>query len=100
MAVISKELQDLAWSVLPKEFKEEVKGLYKVALDASNSPHEPEDRKWGNYRVTLLEKLFGIYNLTSDAEGEEYLWVMFDVMCCALSHFCHNYYDKRLKRRR
>lgn len=72
---MTKELQDLAWSVLPKEFKEEVKNLYKVALDASNSPHDPDDRKWGNYRVALLEKLFGYHNLTSDAEGEEVLMV-------------------------
>lgn len=72
---MNKELQDLVWSVLPKEFKEEVKKLYTDALDASNSPHEPDDRKWGNYRVTLLEKLFGIHNLTSDAEGEEMLTV-------------------------
>lgn len=70
---MAKELQNRAWSCLPKEFKEEVKKLYTDALDASNSPHEPDDRKWGNYRVTLLEKLFGIHNLTSDAEGEEML---------------------------
>lgn len=68
---MAKELQNRAWSCLPKEFKEEVKKLYTDALDASNSPHEPDDRKWGNYRVALLEKLFGIHNLTSDAEGEE-----------------------------
>lgn len=71
---MDKELQNKAWSVLPKEFKEEVKKLYTDALDASNSPHEPDDRKWGNYRVALLEKLFGIHNLTSDAEGEEMLY--------------------------
>lgn len=70
---MTKELQDLAWRVLPAEFREEVKKLYTDALDASNSPHEPDDRKWGNYRVTLLENLFGHHNLTSDAEGEEML---------------------------
>lgn len=72
---MDKTLQDLVWSLLPKEFKEEVKKLYTDALDASNSPHEPDDRKWGNYRVTLLENLFGHHNLTSDAEGEEMLTV-------------------------
>jgi co-chaperonin GroES (HSP10) len=72
---MNKKLQDLVWSILPKEFKEEVKKLYTDALDASNSPHEPDDRKWGNYRVTLLEKLFGYHNLTSDGEGEEMLTV-------------------------
>lgn len=72
---MDKKLQDLAWRVLPAEFRKEVKKLYADALDASNSPHEPDDRKWGNYRVTLLEKLFGKHNLTSDAEGEEMLTV-------------------------
>lgn len=71
---MNKELIDRVWKYyLPKEFKEEVKKLYTDALDASNSPHEPDDRKWGNYRVALLEKLFGHHNLTSDAEGEEML---------------------------
>ena len=76
---MNKELIDRVWRCLPREFKEEVKKLYTDALDASNSPHEPDDRKWGNYRVTLLEKLFiglfGRHNLTSDAEGEEMLTV-------------------------
>jgi hypothetical protein len=72
---MDKTIQDLVWSVLPKEFKEEVKKLYTDALDASNSPHDPDDRKWGNYRVTLLEKLFGSHNLIADAEGEEMLTV-------------------------
>lgn len=72
---MNKELIDRVWRCLPREFKEEVKKLYTDALDASNSPHEPDDRKWGNYRVTLLEKLFGYHNLTSDAEGEEMLTV-------------------------
>ena len=36
----------------------------------------------------------------ADTLMQEYLWAIFDVVCCALSHFCHNYYDKRLKRRR
>lgn len=72
---MTKELQDLAWRVLPAEFREDVKILYTDALDASNSPHDPDDRKWGNYRVTLLENLFGHHNLTSDAEGEEMLTV-------------------------
>lgn len=67
---MTKEQQDLAWAVLPKEFKEEVKKLYTNALNASNTPHDPDDRKWGNYRITLLEKLFGLHNLTSYAEGE------------------------------
>lgn len=61
---MTKELSDLAWSLLPKEFKEEVKNYY------DNSP------VLGVNAVLLLENLFGIHNLTSDAEGE-------DEMLCA-----------------
>lgn len=55
---MNKELQTLAWSALPKEFKEEVKKYYdnSTALGAT--------------AVLLLENLFGVHNLTSDAEGE------------------------------
>lgn len=58
---MDKKLQDHVWSILPKEFKEEVKRLY------DNSP------ALGAKAVLLLENLFGIPNLTSDAEGEEML---------------------------
>lgn len=58
---MNKELQDLAWSVLPKEFKEEVKKMY--------NGYQPE-----KIRECLI-MLFGIHNLTSDAEGEEMLTV-------------------------
>lgn len=57
---MNKELQDKAWSVLPKEFKEEVKELY----------HEYTFTREGYYT-----ELFGLHNLTSDAEGEEMLTV-------------------------
>lgn len=60
---MNKELQDLAWSVLPKEFKEEVKEYY----DNSTA--------LGVTAVLLLENLFGVHNLTSDAEGEKMLYV-------------------------
>lgn len=60
---MDKKLQDLAWSVLPKEFKEEVKEYY------DNSP------ALGAKAVLLLENLFSIDNLTSDAEGEEMLTI-------------------------
>lgn len=62
---MTKELQDLAWSVLPKEFKEEVKQLYKH----ENKVLAPIDG------VTTLNEIFGLHNLTSDAEGEEMLTV-------------------------
>lgn len=57
---MNKELQDKAWSVLPKEFKEEVKKLY---------------REYTFTREGYYVELFGLHNLTSDAEGEEMLTV-------------------------
>lgn len=57
--MIDKETQRIAWSCLPKEFKEEVKEYY------NNSP------ALGAKAVLLLENLFGIHNLTSDAGGED-----------------------------
>lgn len=62
---MDKKLQDLVWAVLPKEFKEEVKTLYTMFLNEKN----PSDCSYGY--LGLLIKLFGIHNLTSDAEGEE-----------------------------
>ncbi len=57
---MNKELQDLAWSVLPKEFKDEVKKLY---------------REFTFTREGYYKELFGRRNLISDAEGEEILTV-------------------------
>lgn len=56
---MNKELQDLAWSVLPKEFKEEVKKEYY-------------DCKYCNADACAieLEIVFGRHNLTSESEGE------------------------------
>lgn len=59
---MTKELQDLAWLVLPKEFKEEVKKEYEHQLSIDN-----EQAYW------MLERIFSRYNLTSNAEGEEML---------------------------
>lgn len=60
---MNKELIDRAWRVLPAEFKEEVKELYKH----ENKMLAPIDG------VTTLNEIFGHDNLTSDAEGEEML---------------------------
>lgn len=65
---MNKELQDLAWSVLPKEFKEEVKKRYKTACRHC-------DLYSARGTMETLELLFGKHNLTSDAEGEEMLTV-------------------------
>lgn len=67
---MTKELQDLAWSCLPKEFKEEVKSKYKNAVRLNEYAHE----------CVVLRDLFGEDNLTSDAEGEEMLTCDRDVV--------------------
>lgn len=59
---MNKELQDLAWSVLPKEFKEEVKKMRY-------------NKDFTNEQKTMIRLLFGDDNLASDAEGEEMLTV-------------------------
>lgn len=62
---MTKELQDLAWSVLPKEFKEEVKNFY--AFTTKRHP----DSELHIAEARNLSYFFGLHNLTSDAEGEE-----------------------------
>ena len=59
---MDKTLQDLVWSILPKEFKEEVKKIYETAVAKADI-----------MTYATIERLFGIHNLTSDAEGEEML---------------------------
>lgn len=61
---MNKELQDLAWSVLPKEFKDEVKKIYN-ADDPWVCPEENE----------IFDYLFGEHNLATDADGAEILCV-------------------------
>ena len=57
------ELQNKVWSILPKEFKEEVKRMHRIA-----------DSDVDQMIVMItLENVFGHQNLTSDAEGEEIL---------------------------
>lgn len=60
---MNKELQDLAWSVLPKEFKEEVKKEYHRILNGSWSVSS-----YLRGRLRILREIFGIHNLTSDNE--------------------------------
>lgn len=64
---MNKELQDLAWSVLPKEFKEDVKKRYNDVLFTDYD---------SGYEDALTD-FFGRHNLTSDAEGgdDEMLYV-------------------------
>lgn len=63
-----KDIQDLAWSALPKEFKEEVKKEYLVH-------HESGDMKYSYGYSDALTDFFGEHNLTSDAEEDEMLTV-------------------------
>lgn len=74
---MDKKLQDLAWSLLPKEFKGEVKKLYvEIEVELSKEKGATDNRTW-QFRgmKSLLAYLFGKHNLTSDAEGEEMLTV-------------------------
>lgn len=57
---MNREQQDYVWSILPKEFKEEVKQIYN-ADDPIVFPEENE----------LFDYIFGEHNLTSDADGED-----------------------------
>lgn len=59
---MDKTTRKLAWRVLPAEFREEVKSLYNRNV-AENSISA----------YATIETLFGLHNLTSDAEGEEIL---------------------------
>ena len=75
---MNKELIDRAWACLPREFKEKVKKKYArcVKIDADDNPHLPAYAvKSAISRMALLEKLFGIHNLTSNAVEEEMLTV-------------------------
>ena len=57
------ELQNKVWSILPKEFKEEVKRMHRITDSDVDQM----------IAMITLENVFGHHNLTSDAEGEETL---------------------------
>lgn len=61
---MNTELQNKVWSILPKEFKEEVKKEYYDCKHCNADACAIE-----------LETVFGKHNLTSDTEGEEILTV-------------------------
>ena len=62
---MTTELQNKVWSILPKEFKEEVKEIYSNAITYHPCGY--------NHKTDLLKHLFGHHNLTSNAEEEEML---------------------------
>lgn len=78
---MDKTLQALAWSVLPKEFKEEVKDDYKELVSVldyfqnkiSLNNEECDRCDLIREKRAIYNKYFGHHNLTSDAEGEEML---------------------------
>lgn len=73
---MTKELQDLVWSILPKEFKEEVKKVYQKLQEQRKECdrlHFDNARAKVQERIVILQYFFGEHNLTSDAEGEEML---------------------------
>lgn len=57
---MNKELIDKAWACLPREFKEEVKRLYRIADSDVDQM----------IAMIMLENVFGHHNLTSYTEGE------------------------------
>lgn len=66
---MTTELQNKAWSCLPKEFKEEVKELYDSGIKMMDI--RPSASEIYANKLSTLEGIFGHHNLTSDAEGEE-----------------------------
>lgn len=68
---MDKTLQDLAWSVLPKEFKEEVKKEWELTDNIERLPHDAFLRG----KCQMMRDLFGRHNLNSDAERDEMLTV-------------------------
>lgn len=57
---MNKTAQNHTWNCLPTEVKKEVKRQYQIAINTKEY-----------YTECTLEYLFGLHNLTSDAEGEE-----------------------------
>lgn len=73
---MNEKLQDLAWSVLPKEFKEEVKKYYRTLHEQYkdyDGLHFETAKAKVQERIVALQYSFGPHNLTSDAEGEDEL---------------------------
>ena len=69
---MTTELQNKVWSILPKEFKEEVKDCYKTAkAQYKENFHLEVEAALIRERIIMLEYFFGIHNLTSDEEGED-----------------------------
>lgn len=71
---MDKELINRAWSVLPKEFKEEVKKVARIYSGRTSALFGGE-RHIANKFLDEFIGLFGFHNLTSDKETEEMLTI-------------------------
>lgn len=71
---MDKELINRAWSVLPKEFKEEVKKVARI-YSGRTSALFGRERHIANKFLDEFIGLFGFHNLTSDTETEEMLTI-------------------------
>lgn len=66
---MDKTLQTTAWQCLPREFREEVKETYEACIKMMDI--RPSHSEIYANKLSTLEGIFGIHNLTSDAEGED-----------------------------
>lgn len=82
---MDKETQRIAWSCLPKEFKEEVKELYDGCIKMMDI--RPSASEIYANKLSTLEGLFGLHNLTTDAEGDD------DEMLCVSRKDMQFYYQ-------
>ena len=74
---MTEEIQRITWSCLPKEFKEEVKKMYRKYIECRNEYDSNRRKGRANVmaKIICMNTIFGTHNLTSDAEGEEMLCV-------------------------
>lgn len=87
---MNKELQDLAWRCLPREFREEVKNVTQRYSYRALALFGKE-RQLANKFYDDFINLFGRHNLTSDAEGED------EMLCVSRKdmQFYYQYYKTK-----
>lgn len=76
---MNTELQNKVWSILPKEFRKEVKKMYESTQLTGLQPFEDVER--ADMYAGAMCAIFGEDNLTSDAEEEEMLTVSANIVC-------------------
>ena len=87
---MNKELQDLAWRCLPREFREEVKNVTQRYSYRALALFGKE-RQLANKFYDDFINLFGRHNLASDAEGED------EMLCVSRKdmQFYYQYYKTK-----